>query len=335
MARKKRGGYGRVNLLQPLAHESTHVQPLANESTHVQNGSSDSSTSASTLSSSSTNSSTSPESDDQTQETNTDATTLDDEQLLLLAQAPEWLSNHHWKLPLNGPPATNFERLRIKYHFDIRDLSVLTSFNIGKSTMLAISENPELLTTLLGSQMQSYLQYIPSRYGHEPYLTAVVDCVSAKVHSKLYPRNDMFEGMILKMYAKALASLQCAVSGDESSLDPDLLCAIQMLSLHEVGIRLAEVSQGSSLLTKSVRCLTQLAPKHTATTSTAQHLWSSGALHHDLKRTTRKCFSTPTSAQPSPKLCGETKLATSSSPNGCAYTSLSLKKHLGSQTAAQ
>ena len=135
---------------------------------------------------------------------------------------------------LNSPPTTDYERLRMKYHFDIRDLSILTSFNIGTGTMLAISSNPELLTTLLGSQMQSYLQFIPIRYGHKPFLTAVIDCVSAKVHSKLYPRNEMFEGMILRMYAKALAQLQVAVAGDESSLDPDLLCAIQMLSLHEV-----------------------------------------------------------------------------------------------------
>ena len=124
--------------------------------------------------------------------------------------------------------------MRMKYHFDIRDLSLLTSFNIGKGTMLAISNNPELLNTLLGSHIDSYLQYMPSRYGHKPYLTAVIDCVSAKVHSKLYPLNEMFEGMILQMYARALAALQEAVSGGEDSLDPDLLCAIQMLSLHEV-----------------------------------------------------------------------------------------------------
>ena len=120
--------------------------------------------------------------------------------------------------------------------------------------MLAMSKNPELLSTLLGAETQSYLQYIPSRYGHKPFLTAVIDCVSAKVHSKLYPRNDMFEGMILRMYAKALAYLQVVVAGDESSLDPDVLCAIQMLSLHEVFKTPMELLYCVGKLTKPLSC---------------------------------------------------------------------------------
>jgi hypothetical protein len=222
IARKKRGGYGRVNLRQSPSHANTSVPKETSEnsgtSTDIEDHSrvtpdSDSASSAPT--------------------TDTDATTPDD-QLVVTRQMHTWLTEPDWLMPLNGPPATDYERLRMKYHFDIRDLSILTNFNIGQGTMLAISSNPELLMTLLGSQMQSYLQFIPSRYGHKPFLTAVIDCVSAKVHSKLYPRNELFEGMILRMYAKALAQLQIAVAGDESSLDPDLLCAIQMLSLHEV-----------------------------------------------------------------------------------------------------
>jgi hypothetical protein len=223
IARKKRGGYGRVNLRQsPSDTNTTSVSKEASEN-------SDNSTDTDQ------HTRVTPESDSASSvpATDTDATTPDD-QLVVKRHMHTWLTDQDWLKPLNGPPATDYERLRMKYHFDIRDLSILTSFNIGKGTMLAISSNPELLTTLLGSEMQSYLQFIPSRYGHKPFLTAVIDCVSAKVHSKLYPRNEMFEGMILRMYAKALAQLQVAVAGDESSLDPDLLCAIQMLSLHEV-----------------------------------------------------------------------------------------------------
>jgi len=222
IARKKRGGYGRVNLRQPPSNTNSNVPKESSESS----GSSTDTDQRSRVT---------PDSDFDCSAltTDTDATTPDG-QLVVTRQMHTWLTDQDWIMPLNGPPATDYERLRMKYHFDIRDLSILTSFNIGKGTMLAISSNPELLTTLLGSHMQSYLQFIPSRYGHKPFLTAVIDCVSAKVHSKLYPRNEMFEGMILRMYAKALAQLQVAVAGDESSLDPDLLCAIQMLSLHEV-----------------------------------------------------------------------------------------------------
>jgi len=222
IARKKRGGYGRVNLRQNPSDARTSVPKESTESS----GSSTDTDRHSHVTPNSDSASSTPTTD-------TDATTPE-AQLAVTKQMQTWLTDHDLVLPLNGPPATGYEKLRMKYHFDVRDLSILTSFNIGKGTMLAISSNPELLTTLLGSQMQSYLQFIPSRYGHKPFLTAVVDCVSAKVHSKLYPRNDVFEGMILRMYAKALAQLQVAVAGDESSLDPDLLCAIQMLSLHEV-----------------------------------------------------------------------------------------------------
>jgi hypothetical protein len=223
IARKKRGGYGRVNLRQPSSETCTSVRIRSSESIDSSSTDTDQPTDVT------------PDSEtvSLTLATDTDASTPDD-QLALTRHTHTWLADKEWMMPLNGPPATDYERLRMKYHFDIRDLSILTSFNIGKGTMLAISNNPELLTTLLGSQMQSYLHFIPSRYGHKTFLTAVIDCVSAKVHSKLYPRNEMFEGMILRMYAKALAHLQEAVAGDESSLDPDLLCAIQMLSLHEV-----------------------------------------------------------------------------------------------------
>lgn len=223
LARKKRGGYGRVNLRQLPSDTNTSVSKRSSENS----GDSTDTDQHSRVTPDSDSASSGPTTD-------TDATTPDD-QLVVTRQMHTWLADQDWLMPLNGPPATDYERLRMKYHFDIRDLSILTSFNIGKGTMLAISSNPELLTTLLGSEMQSYLQFIPSRYGHKPFLTAVIDCLSAKVHSKLYPRNEMFEGMILRMYAKALAKLQVAVAGDESSLDPDLLCAIQMLSLHEVG----------------------------------------------------------------------------------------------------
>lgn len=230
LARKKRGGYGRVNLRQtPSGADDTSALNGLSESS----GSGSGSSTATHLDSCMTPTSDSVVSSAPTTNADTDATDPDD-QLVVTTQMHSWLRDQDWVLPLTGPPASDFERLRMKYHFDIRDLSILTSFNIGKGTMLAISSNPELLTTLLGSQMQSYLQFIPSRYGHKPFLTAVIDCVSAKMHSKLYPRNEGFEGTLLRMYAKALAQLQEAVAGDESSLDPDLLCAIQMLSLHEV-----------------------------------------------------------------------------------------------------
>lgn len=221
IARRKRGGYGRVNLRQqPL--ESCRGNVAAKRSLD-----------GTSYDSSATSSSTSTP---PTEDTETESVIPENGQLVLAGQTTDtWLSDLDCLMPLNNNPATGYDRMRMKYDFDIRDLSILTSFNIGKTTMMAMSSNPELLSTLFGSQMQSYLHFIPSRYGHKPFLTAVIDCVSAKAHSRLYPPNPGFDATVMRMYAKALAALQDAVAGNESSLDPDLLCAIQMLSLHEVG----------------------------------------------------------------------------------------------------
>jgi hypothetical protein len=54
-------------------------------------------------------------------------------------------------------PSNDYEALRAEHHFDVMDLCSLTTFHIGRSTMLAMAQNPNLLGTLLGKQLSSYL----------------------------------------------------------------------------------------------------------------------------------------------------------------------------------
>jgi hypothetical protein len=142
----------------------------------------------------------------------------------------------HQTLP-HDPTVTltnGYEALRSKYHFDITDLCLLTSFHVGQGTMSAMARDPDLLGTILGKQMGSYLYFVPSRYGHKPYLTAVVDCLIAKAHSTLHPHDTKMSARVLRMYGQALRTVQTAVSDGEASMDADLLCAVQMLSFYEV-----------------------------------------------------------------------------------------------------
>jgi hypothetical protein len=127
-----------------------------------------------------------------------------------------------------------YEALRSKYQFDITDLCLLTSFHVGQGTMSAMARDPDLLQTILGKQMGSYLYFLPSRYGHKPYLTAVVDCLIAKAHGTLHPHDTKMSARVLRMYGQALKAVQTAISDEEASLDADLLCAVQMLSFYEV-----------------------------------------------------------------------------------------------------
>lgn len=131
-------------------------------------------------------------------------------------------------------PTIGYEAQRSKYQFDITDLCLLTSFHVGQGTMSAMARDPHLLGTILGKQMGSYLYFVPSRYGHKPYLTAVVDCLIAKAHGTLHPHDIKMSARVLRMYGHALKAVQTAISDGEASMDADLLCAVQMLSFYEV-----------------------------------------------------------------------------------------------------
>jgi hypothetical protein len=142
--------------------------------------------------------------------------------------------NETWLPSPAANPTNGYEALRARYHFDIMDLCLLTSFHVGQGTMSAMARNSNLLGTLLGKQMSSYLSFVPSRYGHKPYLTAVVDCVIVKAHGTLHPHNAGISATMIRMYGKALRAVQEAIGDREVSLDADLLCAVQMLSFYEV-----------------------------------------------------------------------------------------------------
>jgi hypothetical protein len=136
---------------------------------------------------------------------------------------------HQALAPVPTVNLTNgYEALRSKYHFDITDLCLLTSFHIGQGTMSAMARNPDLLGTILGKQMGSYLDFVPARYGHKPYLIA-------KAHVTLHPHETKMSARVLRMYGQALHAVQTAVSDGQASRDADLLCAVQMLSFYEVG----------------------------------------------------------------------------------------------------
>lgn len=57
----------------------------------------------------------------------------------------------------------------------------------------------------------------------------------AKVHSILAPHEqDRCKRITMQLYSKALQALQNAISNEDGCLAADVLCATQLLSLHEV-----------------------------------------------------------------------------------------------------
>lgn len=128
---------------------------------------------------------------------------------------------------------SSYETTRSRFNIDIVDLSMLTNFNVGKSTIAILFADPTRLAALLGQEQWSYLSYIPSLYSQSPCVKAATDCVLAKARGVLTQQSGSTE-LELALYAKALRSVQAAISNHSACMLSDVLCATQLLSLHEV-----------------------------------------------------------------------------------------------------
>lgn len=222
LARKRKGTFGKQNAGQ-LPRTDVPIRPVVGS-----NGGHSSSSSSATDSPETSGSDTSASTGDTA---DTEIGDLLDRQLVPTKRKTASANRSSFLQTMNL--LSGYETTRSRFNVDITDLAMLTNFNVGKSTIPILSADPARLAGLMGQQQWSYLQYIPSRYGESQCLTAATDCVLAKVRSVLAPQSG-YEEMELRLYARALHSLQKAISCESSSTNADVLCATQMLSLHEV-----------------------------------------------------------------------------------------------------
>ena len=133
--------------------------------------------------------------------------------------------------------STGYEFMRIQYDFDILDLSALTSFHAGHTTAHALMREPSRLVDVLRCRQWSYLSFIPSRFGTTTCLDDAVRCVAAKVRHRLSSPTKPPSTVVISLYSKALASLQIALDDKARCLEPDILCATELLAIYEVGFQ--------------------------------------------------------------------------------------------------
>ncbi|KAL7943323.1 hypothetical protein V8C42DRAFT_328749 [Trichoderma barbatum] len=127
-----------------------------------------------------------------------------------------------------------YEKLRIQYNFDLLDLSQLTSFHISYSTASSLASKPTMLIDVLGHRNWSYLSYLPGRIGHNGALDKAAACVAARAQQWLASPSDPVSRDILKLYASALTALQAEIQCPTACLQPDVLCATQLLGIYEL-----------------------------------------------------------------------------------------------------
>ena len=137
-----------------------------------------------------------------------------------------------------GPSAQGFELTCAKTNFDILLLSSLATLHVCRPVRHLLSQRPNrLVGQLQAYRRPSYFKYIPSRYDDIPCLRDAIDCVIARTQQIISP-DPSTERQALKTYVKALGSLQAALDDLEQWLQPEVLCATEILALYEVGLRL-------------------------------------------------------------------------------------------------
>ncbi|KAL7904735.1 hypothetical protein GGI35DRAFT_193564 [Trichoderma velutinum] len=130
--------------------------------------------------------------------------------------------------------SSSYEKMRMRYNFDLLDLSQLTSFHISYATANILANKPTMLTEVLGHRAWSYLNYLPGRIGHNSALDKAAACVAARAQQWLSSPSEPVSGSILKLYASALEALQAELQCPNACLRPDVLCATQLLGIYEL-----------------------------------------------------------------------------------------------------
>jgi hypothetical protein len=132
------------------------------------------------------------------------------------------------------PSAKGFELVTMKGGFDIIDLSTLATYHVGRATAEALSSDPLQLLGLLDFKQWSYMSYLPSLYGSSACLDNAVDCLIARIRHIITPNGERGEREVIRLYLKAIDSLQKALNSPSQRLAAHVLCATEILALYEV-----------------------------------------------------------------------------------------------------
>ncbi|KAI4177392.1 MAG: hypothetical protein LQ343_000372 [Gyalolechia ehrenbergii] len=132
-----------------------------------------------------------------------------------------------------SPSSTGYEAMRIRYDFDVLDLSALTALHIERTTAQPLQDKPSCLLEILRYRQWSYFSYMPWRYGHTRCLDDALCCVAARVRQWI-TKPGRPDDQVLVLYSKAVKSLQAAIDDPIQRMQPDVLCAVEVLSIFQL-----------------------------------------------------------------------------------------------------
>ncbi|KAI1451356.1 hypothetical protein F4805DRAFT_451717 [Annulohypoxylon moriforme] len=136
---------------------------------------------------------------------------------------------------INPPmPLSGVELLAAEIGIHILDLSALTEIQCGWTACAILASQRDCVKGLVSFRPPSYLHCVASRYGSSAYLDEALRCVAIRAKRVLAPSYQSFDEIESRQYVTALRSLQKAVDDIEERIRPDVLCAVNLLSLFEL-----------------------------------------------------------------------------------------------------
>ncbi|KAI4186875.1 MAG: hypothetical protein LQ346_005606 [Caloplaca aetnensis] len=132
-----------------------------------------------------------------------------------------------------SPVSAGYGAMRIRYDFDVLDLSGLAPLHISPATTQPIRERPSRFLDLIRSRQWSYFSYLPWLYGNTTSLDDAICCVAARVRQWITDPGRPTD-RVLALYAQAVRSLQRALDDPAQRFHPDVLCATQILSIFQM-----------------------------------------------------------------------------------------------------
>ncbi|KAI3325320.1 hypothetical protein HD806DRAFT_492649 [Xylariaceae sp. AK1471] len=131
-------------------------------------------------------------------------------------------------------PLAGIELLAAEFGVHILDLSALTSIQCGWTACAILASRPSWINGLVSRRQPSYLHCVASRYGSNSCLDEALRCVAIRAKRVLSPSCLPFDLSESLQYGAALKSLQKAVDDVEERSQPEVLGAINLLSLFEL-----------------------------------------------------------------------------------------------------
>ncbi|KAH6972714.1 hypothetical protein BKA56DRAFT_492559 [Ilyonectria sp. MPI-CAGE-AT-0026] len=134
--------------------------------------------------------------------------------------------------PIPQPLSSGYETFRLRYNFDITDLTSFTDVDLATNAYRLLRDEPNRLVSLLQKQYSSFLAYLPSRYGSSTCLDDAMHCVAARAGQMLgFPMQKSTPSIL---YGKALNSLQIAIWDGAECTGSDIYCVTRLMVLYEL-----------------------------------------------------------------------------------------------------